>query len=73
MRLWAAQNDSDQNFFLEREDLVTIASEQKQLRGLLKVLLGNLHDYDVAQFDYNKLTVIDKYMLLKYKRFGVQI
>ena len=47
-----------------------ITTEQKQLRGLLKVLLGNLNGYDVSSFDYNKLTVIDKYMLMKYIKFG---
>lgn len=48
------------------------------LRGLIKILLGNLHKYDATsssaqKFDFEKLTFVDKIMACKLLKFVVQV
>ena len=45
------------------------------LRGLIKILLGNLYKYDASQdkFDFSKLTFIDKIMACKLLKYVVQV
>ena len=45
------------------------------LRGLIKILLGNLHTYDadVNPFQFSDLTLIDKVMACKILKFTIQL
>ena len=45
------------------------------LRGLIKIMLGNLYKYDstVDKFDFNRLTFVDKVMACKLLKFLVQV
>ena len=45
------------------------------LRGLIKILLGNLHTYDCKQspFDFAELTLLDKVMVCKILKFTIQL
>ena len=45
------------------------------LRGLIKILLGNLHNYDsaTAPFKFSELTLLDKVMACKILKFTIQI
>ena len=73
MRLWAISKDSDSNTYVEREELENINQEVKMLRGLIKILLGNLHTYDSTQdpFNFSDLTLLDKVMACKILKFTI--
>ena len=45
------------------------------LRGLIRILLGNLHTYDAAAqpFDFAKLTLLDKVMACKILKLVIQV
>lgn len=78
MRLWAISQDGDRDCYLEREDLEKSSQDIKMLRGLIKILLGNLHKYDATsssaqKFDFEKLTFVDKIMACKLLKFVVQV
>ena len=75
MRLWAISKDTDTNTYVERADIEQANQEVKMLRGLVRILLGNLHSYDAAAqpFDFSKLTLLDKIMACKILKFVVQI
>lgn len=75
MRLWASSHDSDKNFYIEKEELEKSSKEVKLIRGLLRVLVGNLHSYDASKdpFEFSKLTLIDKVMACKLYKLSVQI
>ena len=67
MRAWSIIQDSDTNFFLERQDLDDVNQEVKMLRGLLRIMMGNLNNYDASEnpFEFERLTFIDKVMACK--------
>lgn len=73
MRLWAISKDSDTNTFVDREEVEEANQEVKMLRGLIRILLGNLHTYDAAAnpFDFEKLTLVDKVMACKILKFVI--
>ena len=48
MRLWAISHDGDTDSYLEKEELEKVNQDVKLLRGLIRVLLGNLHRYDAT-------------------------
>lgn len=74
MRLWAISKDSDSDCYLERDDIEQCNQDVKMLRGLIKLMLGNLYKYDstVDEFDFNKLTFVDKVMACKLLKYLVQ-
>ena len=45
------------------------------LRGLIKILLGNIHKYDscTTPFKFSELTLLDKVMACKILKFTIQI
>ena len=73
MRLWASSHDSDKNFYIEKEELEKSSKEVKLIRGLLRVLVGNIHSYDASKdpFEFSKLTLIDKVMACKLYKLSV--
>ena len=73
MRLWAISKDSDSNSYVDRQEIESINQELKMLRGLIKILLGNLHTYDadVNPFKFSDLTLIDKVMACKILKFTI--
>lgn len=73
MRLWAISKDGDKDFYMEREELEKVNQDIKFVRGLIRILLGNLHKYDASadKFDFEKLTFIDKIMACKLLKFVV--
>ena len=75
MRLWAISKDGDKDSFMEREELEKVNQDIKLVRGLIRILLGNLHKYDASadKFDFEKLTFIDKVMACKLLKFVVQV
>lgn len=75
VRLWAITKDSDKDTFLEREELERVNQDVRTLRGLIRILLGNLHSYDASAqpFDFSKLTFLDKIMACKLLKFTVQV
>ena len=75
VRLWAISKDSDTNTFVDRAELDRTNQEVKMLRGLIRILLGNLHTYDAAAqpFDFAKLTLLDKVMACKILKFVIQV
>lgn len=75
LRLWAISNDGDQDSFLEKEQLEKVNQDIKLLRGLIRVLLGNLHSYDASEnkFDFEMLTFVDKIMASKLFKFTIQV
>ena len=48
MRLWAISQDGDTDSYIQKEELEKANQDVKLLRGLVRVLLGNLHRYDAT-------------------------
>ena len=73
IRLWAISKDSDKNTFVNRDEIEKANQEVKMLRGLIRILLGNLHTYNAVSdpFDFEKLTLIDKVMACKVLKFMI--
>ncbi len=46
MRAWAISNDSDKNLEVRVDDIESVNKEVKSIRGLLRILLNNVNDYD---------------------------
>jgi len=72
MRAWAILNESDVNSFVLREDLEQMNKEVKLIRGVLRSLLGNLHDFQ-TKVDFAELTPVDQIMLMKVTKFQHEV
>jgi isoleucyl-tRNA synthetase len=72
MRAWAVLNESDKNTFVLREDLDQVREEVKLIRGVLRSLLGNLHDFQTT-VDFEDLTPVDQIMFMKVTKFQHEV
>ena len=72
MRAWAVLNESDKNTFVLREDLDQVREEVKLIRGVLRSLLGNLHDFQTT-VDFKDLTPVDQIMFMKVTKFQHEV
>lgn len=71
MRMWAATNDSDCDFKVSQYQLDDCNTQIKTFRQVLRHLLGNLHDFDLAtdRVKFDQLTPSDKHFYLEIVQF----
>lgn len=71
LRLWVASVDYQADVRISPGILEQTADGYRKIRNTFRFLLGNLYDFHPAkdQVDYDWLTELDKYMLIKLQRF----
>ena len=73
IRAWAITKDSDTNSYVDREEIERVNQEVKLLRGLIRIMLGQVQLPSSADTNFEDLTLIDKVMMAKILKFGVQV
>ena len=75
LRAWVATKDTDKNIIVVKDQLEDINKEVKLFRNVIRSLLGFLHDYDINKktVDFNKLTLVDKMMMVKLLEYTKQV
>jgi isoleucyl-tRNA synthetase len=68
MRAWAVYKDSDKSMYVSRDQIEEdVNKDHKMLRNIFRTLLGYISsdrlDVNTNQFDFNKLTIVDKFMM----------
>jgi isoleucyl-tRNA synthetase len=75
LRLWVAMSDYTQEIRLSKEILARVTEAYRKIRNTMRVLLGNLHDFDPAvdRVPAALLEEVDRYILAKYASVGQRI
>jgi len=73
MRAWVVSKDSDRSMQLQIEDIEKVNSEVKLIRGLLRVMLNNVQEYNGTKIAFNQLTFIDKLMMRRVLLFSIKL
>ena len=74
LRLWVASIEYRADMPLSKDILKQVSESYRKIRNTLKFLLTNVSDFDPANsLPYEKLELVDKYMLIKLNDFIKQI
>ena len=74
LRLWVASIEYRADMPLSKDILKQVSESYRKIRNTLKFLLTNVSDFDPKDaLPYEKLEVVDKYMLIKLNDFVKQI
>lgn len=75
IRAWCTFKDCDKNMFVMKEQLEQVNKEVKMFRDVIRVLLANVQKLDVNKdaFDFDKLSIVDKMMMVKLLQFSKSI
>jgi len=73
IRAWAITKDHDTNSYVDREEIERVNQEVKLLRGLIRIMLGQVQLPNTRDIDFSDLTLVDKVMMAKILKFGVQV
>jgi len=73
LRAWIASTDYTKEIVLSDDILKRSADSYRRIRNTIRFLLGNLNDYDGQIIEPDKLTELDKWMILKTKTLQEQI
>lgn len=69
LRLWAATSDFTQDMRIGDSNLKQVAEQYRKVRNTFRFMLGNINPADFNKdsdvLDYEKLAMIDKYMLIR--------
>ena len=72
LRLWVASVDYAVDVAIGRNILKQVFDAYRKLRGSLRFMLGNVHDYDPSRHavDTEKLPLMDRYMLHRFRKLS---
>jgi isoleucyl-tRNA synthetase len=73
LRAWIASTDYTKEIVLSDDILKRSADSYRRIRNTIRFLLGNLNDYDGQIVQPDKLTELDKWMILRSKKLQEQI
>jgi isoleucyl-tRNA synthetase len=75
LRLWVSMSDYTQEIRLGKEILARAVEAYRKIRNTLRILLGNLYDFDPAvdRVPSAQLEEVDRYILAKYAEVGRRI
>ena len=73
LRAWIASTDYTKEIVLSDDILKRSADSYRRIRNTIRFLLGNLNDYDGQIIEPDKLTELDKWMILRTKTLQEQI
>jgi len=75
LRLWVASVDYTSDVMIGGFILQQIADTYRKLRGTLRFLVGNLHDFDPAQHavPYEELPLTDRYILAAFADLATEV
>lgn len=63
LRLWVSSVDFREDIRISDEILLPIIDSYRKIRNTFRFLLGNLYDFSLCSIEYDKLTMVDKYIL----------
>src|SRR5262249_2446212 len=75
LRLWVAMSDFTQEIRLGKEILARAVEAYKKIRNTLRILVGNLYDFDPAvdRVPFEKMEEVDRYILGRFGQVGQRI
>jgi isoleucyl-tRNA synthetase len=76
LRLWVASQDYQDDIPFSHDILARVADTYRSIRNTLRILLGNLHDFDFSEDEIpagTPLPELDKYILRKANDLGAQV
>lgn len=75
LRLWVVASDYASDVAVSPQILERMADIYRRIRNTIRFMLGNLNDFDPEKnlVDFSKLTGIDRFMLMKFKKIHGQI
>ena len=73
LRTWAASTDYTKEIVLSDDILKRSSDSYRRIRNTIRFLLGNLSDYSGQKLSPEKLTELDKWMILKTKNLQEEI
>ena len=73
LRTWAASTDYTKEIVLSDDILKRSSDSYRRIRNTIRFLLGNLSDYSGQKLIPEKLTELDKWMILKTKNLQGEV
>jgi isoleucyl-tRNA synthetase len=75
LRLWVSTSDYTQEIRISNEILARVSEAYRKIRNTLRILLGNLYDFDPAvdSVPVASLEEFDRYILSRYAEVGQRI
>src|SRR5262249_22498843 len=75
LRLWVSMSDYREEIRVSAEILSRVVEAYKKIRNTLRILLGNLYDFDPAidRVAYGELEEVDRFILARYADTAQQV
>ena len=73
LRLWVATTDYTKEMNISDEIIKRTSESYRRIRNTLKFLISNVNDFDNKNVDFNKLTLLDKWILWETKNLQKRV
>ena len=73
LRLWVATTDYTKEMNISDEIIKRTSESYRRIRNTIKFLISNINDFDNKSVDFNKLTLLDKWILWETKNLQKKV